>query len=86
MELQGHLWAFVGRAPEPLKDRGDGGESFSFHKKEKRRQGVIPAAAQYSERLRLLQGGAQGGTIHDLDALHALTLVRTILGANLSGG
>ena len=40
MELQGHLWAFVGRAPEPLKDRGDGGESFSFHKKEKRRQGV----------------------------------------------
>jgi len=32
MELQGHLWAFVGRAPEPLKDRGDGGESFSFHK------------------------------------------------------
>ena len=81
MELQGHLWAFVGRAPEPLKDRGDGGESFSFHKKEKRRQGVTPAAAKYSERLRLLQGGA----IHDLDALHALTLVRTILGANLSG-
>ena len=86
MELQGHLWAFVGRAPEPLKDRGDGSEGFSFHKKEKQRQGVTPAAAKYSERLRLLQGGAQGGAVHDLDALHALALVRTILGANLSGG
>jgi len=40
MELQGHLRAFIGRTPEPLKDGGDGGDGFSFHKKEKRRQGL----------------------------------------------
>ena len=34
MELQGHLRAFVGRAPESLKNGRDGGKGFSFHKKE----------------------------------------------------
>lgn len=45
MELQGHLRAFIGRTPEPLKDGGDGGDGFSFHKKKNGGRDLNPTAA-----------------------------------------
>ena len=46
MELQGHLRAFVGRAPEPLEEGGDGGDGFSFHKKRKTAAGTLTPPPQ----------------------------------------